>query len=62
MQYYFELARHTEKKYPRSNQSSFINKTFSKERMQRSKLRNIFLKPMVILIRKNYVIKRRFGL
>ena len=61
MQYYFELAKHTEKKYARSNQSSFINKTLSKERMRRSKLRNIFLKPMVILIRENYVIKRRFG-
>ena len=33
-----------EKKYLRGNQSPFMNKTLSKSIMQRSKLRNLFLK------------------
>ena len=42
------------KKYVRGNQSSFMNKTFSKVIMKGSKLRNIFLKNKTKENRNNY--------
>ena len=46
------------KKYVRGNQSPFMNKTLSKVIMQRSKLRNLFLKKRTEENRNNYVKQR----
>ena len=46
------------KKYVRGNQSPFMNKTLSKAIMQRSKLRNLFLKKRTEENRNNYVKQR----
>ena len=46
------------KKYMRGNQSPFMNKTLSKTIMQRSKLRNLFLKKRTEENRNNYVKQR----
>ena len=46
------------KKYVRGNQSPFMNKTLSKAIMQRSKLRNLFLKKRTEGNRNNYVTQR----
>ena len=46
------------KKYLRGNQSPFMNKTLSKAVMQRSKLRNLFLKKRTEENRNNYVKQR----
>ena len=48
----------SEKKYVRGNQSPFMNKTLSKAIMQRSKLRNIFLKNRTEENRNNYAKQR----
>ena len=46
------------KKYVRGNLSPFLNKTLSKTIMERSKLRNIFLKYRTEENRNNYAKKR----
>ena len=46
------------KKYVRGNQSPFMNKMLSKAIMQRSKLRNLFLKKRTEENRNNYVKQR----
>ena len=46
------------KKYVRGNQSPFMNKTLSKVIMQRSKLRNLFLKKRTEENRNNHVKQR----
>ena len=46
------------KKYVRGNQSPFMNKKLSKAIMQRSKLRNLFLKKRTEENRNNYVKQR----
>ena len=54
------LNKHTpqKKRYVRGNQSPFMNKTLSKAIMQRSKLRNLFLKKRTKENRNNYVRQR----
>ena len=54
------LNKHSpqKKKYVRGNQSLFMNKTLSKAIMQRSKLRNLFLKKRTEEHRNNYVKER----
>ena len=54
------LNKHTpqRKRYVRGNQSPFMNKTLSKAIMQRSKLRNLFLKKRTKENRNNYVRQR----
>ena len=48
------------KKYERGNQSSFMTETLSKTIMQRSKLRNIFLKKRSEENRNNYTSQRNY--